>query len=999
VRHSPNSALRNVVLLTLVALVPVAFLSVSAIVLASRQVTSEVNQRVQETAAVSAVVVGEQTSDLVTLVQSYATRPSLIWEVAEGSAGDAEVESHLTGLAEAIPGISATFVASTGGTSLATYPPEPSVIGTNFAYRDWYRGLVASGRAYVSDAIVTKEAGHPLAVTVTDYIRGADGKPLAILGANYSLKSIGTFSANVGRVQGIDLTVTDRAGTSLTAAGAHGLVSLADDPRVRAARAGRTGLVNYAPDRRGGRHGPRELSAYTPVAATGWTVVASIPDSTAFAGLVRLRETVLGITVVLVLILLAGVRAIALSDRRRRAVERQVQSRDRELARVVESTDEGFVSVNDAGSITIWNSRAADLYGWDASGVIGRDLVDTVIPVADRGGYRADLARYRAGAGSAVVGHRREMTALHRDGHEIPLEMSVWAQDDGGLSAFMHDISQRVTTAIELEAARDQAMAASRLKSEFLANMSHEIRTPMNGVIGMSGLLLHTDLDPIQRDYASTVCSSAEALLTVIDDILDFSKVEAGKLDVENVDFDLRSVVEESAVLLAARAHQNGLELTCGIEGALPVTLRGDPGRLRQVLLNLLGNAVKFTSQGEVNLAARLIGAAAADPVMVELSVRDTGIGINDAAVEHLFDAFTQAESSTSRRYGGTGLGLAISRQLVELMGGSLTVTSRAGAGSTFRATIPFPVGEAGPEPSPEAVLAGVRVLVVDDNATNRGLLQDMVTGWGCTSTNAAGAEEALERLRQMVDESDQFDVVLLDQNMPDVDGYGVAARVRADRRLARTPMIMLTSSPGGEAEKAKEAGIAAYLTKPVRSGQLHDALLGVLSGAGPDPAGSRRSPSLADAPVAGAGAGGVSSTHATTVLLVEDNVVNQKVFSAMMLSIGYGIEVAENGFDALDALDRRDYAAVFMDCQMPVMDGYQTTGKIREREGTHRHTRVIAVTASAMAADRARCLDAGMDDYMTKPIKTEDLVAKLQYWVEGEGGGPGVVRTESARS
>jgi PAS domain S-box-containing protein len=972
------SSLRNVVVLTVVALLPVALLAVSSIVLASNQVTSVVNKQVQTTAAVSSVVIGQQTTDLVALVHSYATRPSLVSGITAGAAGGAEVEANLASLAHAVPGISATFIASDDGTSRATYPLEPTVIGKNFAYRDWYKGLVATGRPYVSNAIVTKEAGHPLAITVTDYVRAPDGHPVGILGVNYGLQSIAAFSASVGRAQGITLTVTDRIGTSLTAGGAHGLVSLADDPRVEAALAGRSGLLDYAPVVAGGSRGPKELSAYAPVAGTGWTVIASIPESVAFAGLVRLRETVLAITALLVLILLAGIRVMVRSDRRRRAFELQVQSRDRELARVVESTDEGFMSIDAAGAVTAWNARAEELYGWTTSDILGKSLADTVIPVDHRADYKADLASYGAGSISTFVGKRVETTALHRDGHEIPVEIGMWAHDDGdGFSAFVHDITERVSTKAELESARDQAMQASLLKSEFLANMSHEIRTPMNGVIGMSGLLLNTDLDVEQRDYAETVCSSAEALLTVIDDILDFSKIEAGKLEVESVSFDLRSVMEESAALLAARAHQDGLELTCWIDPAMPAALEGDPGRLRQVLLNLLGNAVKFTSEGEVNMTARVTDDEVSDGVAVELSVRDTGIGMTQASLGHLFDAFMQAESSTSRRFGGTGLGLAISRQLVELMGGTLRVTSEPGVGSTFSAVIPFPIGIATANEVEAVALAGVRVLIVDDNVTNQRVLEDMVVGWGCIASTADGAEQAMRQLRDGADGAHRFDVILLDLNMPDIDGYGLAGMVRADLRLADSPMIMLTSSvPRNQGKSTEPTGIVAYLTKPVRAAQLRAALNSALA---PPVEALQSPPHVADPVPASAG----PAADSEIVLLVEDNVVNQKVFTAMLASIGYRVDIAVNGFEALEALDRGRYSAVFMDCQMPVMDGYQTTGKLREREGTDRHTLVIAVTASAMAADRARCLDAGMDDYLTKPIKTKDLAAKLHYWLE----------------
>jgi PAS domain S-box-containing protein len=999
VKRAPTSALRTMVFLSVVALLPVGLLAASSIVLASRQITTEVDDQVQTTAAVSAVVVSEQTANLVSLLQSYVIRHSLITDVAGDTGADTTIQTNLSNLAHALPGISASFVASLQGTSLATYPPEPAVYGTNFAYRDWYKGLVATGRPYVSNAIVTKEASHALAVTVTASIREPDGPPVGILGVNYSLRSLGAYSAEVARSQGITLQVTDHVGTSLTAGGAHGLVSLARDPRVRSALAGHTGLLNGAPLRAGGGHRPVELSAYTPVAGTGWTVIASIPDSVAFAGLHRLRDTVLIITVVLVLILLAGVRVIVLSDRRRRQSELRVQSRDRELTRVVEATDFGFVSADNAGTITAWNARAEELYGWKASDILGRQVVDTLIPVAERDAYRVSVAA-RADSKPSMTGERRDMIALHHDGHEVPLEVVVWSHDDGGgLSSFAHDISERVATAAALEAARDQAMQASRLKSEFLANMSHEIRTPMNGVIGMSGLLLETDLDVTQRDYAETVCSSAEALLTVIDDILDFSKIEAGKLDVESISFDLRSVVEESAVLLAASAQQKGLELTCQIDSALPGAVRGDPGRLRQVLLNLLGNAVKFTSIGEVNVTVRLFHDEVEGMVPVELAVHDTGIGMSEDRVEQLFDAFTQAESSTSRRFGGTGLGLAISRQLVELMGGTLTASSETGGGSTFTAVIPFPV-EATPAGGDDVVdLEGGRALIVDDNVTNQKVLQAMIGGWGCTATMADGAEQAMDLLHQMVAESDRFDVILLDLNMPDLDGYDLARMVRADPRLAQTSMIMLTSSAQrGEAERTEQAGIVAYLTKPVRAAALRAAMSRALA---PDP--SVPDPAIPDVPDVPDGVDPVPGSSGppgdpTTVLLVEDNVVNQKVFSAMLTSIGYRVDVAENGFDALDALDRRHYGAVFMDCQMPVMDGYQTTEKIREREGTDRHTNVIAVTASAMAADRDRCLASGMDDYMSKPLKSVDLAAKLDFWLHPDGQTPRPAPTEAAR-
>jgi PAS domain S-box-containing protein len=995
-RVSPG---RNAALLAVVALGAVGLLAVGSIVLAASTVTAVVNRQVRSTAAVSAVVIGQQEADLLELVHSYATRPSLAAGMVAGAEGNASVAFTLAQLARAVPGISATFVTDLRGTSLSTYPPEPSVYGTNFAYRDWFKGLVASGRPFLSNAIETKEADHALAVTLTDYVRGSNGRPVGVLGVNYGLQSIQSFAANVGKAQGITLTVTDRAGTSLTSVGKYGLVSLAHDPRVRAALAGRSGLLDYTPVLALGRRGPEELSAYAPVTGTGWTVVASVRKSAALAGLVRLRETVLGIAGLLVLILLATILIVVRSDRYRRVSELRVQSRDRELARVLESTHEAFLSTDATGALTAWNAQAEVLFGWPAADVLGRSFSDTVIPAAARSRYQTEFAAHLAGHGSDVFGRRAEMLALHHDGHEMPVEMGSWRGQEGvGFNAFVHDITERTALQAELKQARDHATQASRLKSEFLANMSHEIRTPMNGVVGMSSLLLNTDLTDTQRDYAETASSSAQALLTVIDDILDFSKIEAGKLDVESVPFDLRSVVEESAALLAARAQQGGLELTCRIDPALPASLEGDPGRLRQVLLNLLGNAVKFTSAGEVNLTARLAGGATGRAAMVELTVRDTGIGMSAETRVHLFDAFTQADSSTSRRYGGTGLGLAISRQLVELMGGTLNATSELGAGSTFTALIPFALGVT-PSRADTADLAGVRVLIVDDNHTNQRVVEEMVASWGCISAVADGAREAITLLHEASGEGRAFDVALVDLNMPEFDGYDFARMLRADPGLAQTPMVMLTSSAQrGEAEASREAGIVAYLTKPVRAGRLRGALDVALAPAGAaivptslleppesreiDPAPGYRAslrssvarepaPSNDDAPL-----------PRRSVLVVEDHVVNRRVVMAMLTSLGYRAEVAGNGAEALEAARRNDYAAVLMDCQMPVMDGYEATRKLRQREGSERHTCVIAVTATAMAADRGRCLAAGMDDYIVKPLTVDSLAAVLARWL-----------------
>jgi CheY-like chemotaxis protein/HPt (histidine-containing phosphotransfer) domain-containing protein len=412
------------------------------------------------------------------------------------------------------------------------------------------------------------------------------------------------------------------------------------------------------------------------------------------------------------------------------------------------------------------------------------------------------------------------------------------------------------------------------------------------------------------------------------------------------------------------------LELTCRIDPTLPAAVKGDPGRLRQVLLNLLGNAVKFTFAGEVNLAASVAEQGLGETVIVELAVRDTGIGMTAETLEHLFEAFSQADSSTSRRYGGTGLGLAISQQLVELMGGKLSVVSELGVGSTFTALIPYALAVAAPSTPAVADLVGVHALIVDDNLTNRRVLEEMVAVWGCTSVTTDGAEGALALLRAAVDDNRPFDVLLLDLNMPEIDGYGLARAVCADPRLAHTPMVVLTSSAQrGEAEKTQQAGVVAYLTKPIFAGRLRGALDIALSAK--VAVVPRREPQF-----------GFPELANGSVLVVEDHAINQRVLTTMLASLGYRADVATNGVEALEAIRREHYDAVFMDCQMPVMDGYEATEKLRETEGTDRHICVIAVTATAMAADRERCLAVGMDDYLAKPISLAGLAAVLARWV-----------------
>ena len=705
---------------------------------------------------------------------------------------------------------------------------------------------------------------------------------------------------------------------------------------------------------------------YTGMAAAHFTAMPGAVDVGGAVSISSLGAVAIGGATFLVLAFAIGTSML----------DRHLASQAGELARfaaIVQSSHDAILATSVDGTIVAWNPGAERLWGYPAAEAVGRPL-----GMLARPGQDAEVAAFMARLLSGERIDQYEAVGIRRDGS--PVDVSVTyspiydrAQRIVGTAGIARDITERKHSEAAMREARDIAERALQAKAAFLANMSHEIRTPMNGVLGMTELLLETDLTPEQRRQLELVHNSADGLLAILNDILDFSKIESQHLDLEVIPFDLPKLLYSATTLLGVRAQAKEIELMTDVSMDVPVRIHGDPTRLRQVLTNLISNAIKFTHEGEIVVSAstveRLDGRA-----KIRFAVRDTGIGIAPEQRERIFEEFAQADASMTRRYGGTGLGLTISRRLVSLMGGELTVTSELGRGSEFSFTLPLPVEvwerERAAVPT-STVHSGWRLLVVDDNETNRRILREMLSTDGVEISEASGADRALVALRRSHVDAIPFDLAIIDAQMPNRDGFDLAAAVQADSVLAGTPLCMLTSAGHrGDAQRCRDLGIRGYLTKPISRSDLLEAVSLVL-------ANDKRA--VAE----------VVTRHTIRearrelrVLLAEDNPVNQEVASVMLRKRGHHVDVVPNGREAVDAARRGKYDVILMDIQMPEMDGLAATAAIRKLPGGA-DLPIFAVTAHAMGDERDRCLAQGMTGYLTKPFKGHELFALVEGWME----------------
>ena len=720
---------------------------------------------------------------------------------------------------------------------------------------------------------------------------------------------------------------------------------------------------------------------YTGMAAVSFTPATLAPPDLSHAVSISTLGAA-GISVVSLMVL-GLVILTSLLDRRFSVQALELESSEQRYRQIIETAFDAFVGMDSSGLITDWNAQASTTFGWSRSEAIGRDFCQLIVPSRSRDAYKQAVQQVVTPGESSAPNKRFEITALYRDGREFPVEVTMSVIRSGQtdrFAAFVRDVTARRRAEEEREKAKEAAEAASRSKSEFLANMSHEIRTPLNGVIGMTDLALETELSGEQREYLETVKMSADSLLGVINDILDFSKIEVGKIDLEAIDFNLRDSLEAALRTLAFRADEKGLELLCEIAPEVPEFVGCDSTRLRQIVVNLVGNALKFTAEGEVVLRVQFDAEEGNDRIL-HFMVTDTGIGIPLEQQKLIFEPFTQADTSTTRKYGGTGLGLAISKNLVEMMGGKMWVESDAGRGTRFHFTVRSQTSEKTTNAgtiAPPVALRGKKVLIVDDNRTNRRILEEMLKSWGMKTTSVERGEKALTELSTARESGSPYELILTDRHMPAMDGFGLIEGIRQRHELPAAIIMMLTSAGHrGDKERCRKLGIASYLLKPIRRSELLSAMLKAI---GQSKAATQPAPVTQEECAVQA--------RRLRILLAEDNRVNQTVATRLLEKMGHSVLAANNGTEVLSLLATQAFDLVLMDVQMPEMDGLMATQKIREREKqTQSHLPIIAMTAHAMKGDRERCLEAGMDGYVAKPIDRKELEQAIASAVPGSEG------------
>ncbi len=654
---------------------------------------------------------------------------------------------------------------------------------------------------------------------------------------------------------------------------------------------------------------------------------------------------------------------------RKQAEERMREVRD-QLSLIIDSAPAGMVMVNQKGLINLVNKQAEQMFGYNRGELFGKPL-EMLIPKGQRDHHPQLRESYFTSPTSRPMGKGRDLRAVRKDGSEFQVEIGlnpIPTSDGLWVLGSVIDITER-------KLAEQRMLETAQLKSEFLATMSHEIRTPMNVIVGMSHLLQETELNAEQRGFAEMISNGAQSLLTIINDILDFSKIESGKLEIVSEPFRLDREVGDAVKFLAEQASRKSLELTCEIAPELSLEVTGDFVRIRQVLINMVGNAIKFTERGEVNVTVTCAHREQ-DRMLARFEIQDTGIGMSPKTLATLFEPFSQGDGSYARKYGGTGLGLAISKKLVELLGGSVGVESEFGQGSKFWFTVRLGIDhrhdQAEPWVASRMDLAGTRALVVDNSATNRTILTSQLSSWSVECAEAADGLQALALLRQARTAGDPYELVLLDHGMPGMTGLDLARIIRADRSISATMLVLLTSySDRNIREESAQVGIDVYLSKPVLAHQLREALTRLLSRPRKEPPPAEPVEKIRPR----------AASHADPVLVVEDNPGNREVAVRMLARHGLRSEVASNGNEAIRAVQKRHYPLVLMDLQMPEMDGFEATAQIRKNQGD-KHVPIVAMTANAMRGDREKCLASGMDDYIAKPIHPAELAEVIHRWL-----------------